>query len=195
MKEIPVQQNKHNWQDEVIEVEQGLILHSVNETFVTPVFELVQRNKAWLQQAMDWPQYVTAPEDTLKTLRGNHMLHHRNYAKMFMILLEQELVGVISFNQIEPTNKAAYIGYWLDQGHQGQGIISRALQAMMKKYSGEGMVRRFAIRCSVNNEASNAVALRNGFTLEGCMKQAEYLNGQFHDQNIYGRIIDTAQSD
>lgn len=185
-----MQQHKHNWQDEVIEVDKGLILHSVNETFVTQVFELVRRNQAWLQQAMDWPQYVKAPEDTLKTLRGNHMLHHRNYAKMFMILLDQQLVGVISFNQIEPANKAAYIGYWLDEGHQGQGIISRALQALVKKYSEEGLVRRFVIRCIVSNAASNAVALRNGFTLEGCLKQAEYLNGQFHDQNIYGRIVE-----
>jgi ribosomal-protein-serine acetyltransferase len=29
----------------------------------------------------------------------------------------------------------------------------------------------------VANHKSNQVALRNGFTLEGCLKQAEYLNG------------------
>ncbi|ECS3440315.1 50S ribosomal protein L7/L12-serine acetyltransferase, partial [Salmonella enterica subsp. enterica serovar Agona] len=31
---------------------------------------------------------------------------------------------------------------------------------------------------------------RNHFTLEGCMKQAEYLNGDYHDVNMYARIID-----
>ena len=34
------------------------------------------------------------------------------------------------------------------------------------------------------------VALRNGFVLEGCLRQAEYLNGSYDDQNIYARIID-----
>jgi len=42
----------------------------------------------------------------------------------------------------------------------------------------------------VTNHASNQVALRNGFTLEGCLKEAEFLNGKFHDQNLYARIID-----
>ncbi len=49
------------------------------------------------------------------------MLHQRGYAKMFMIFKEDELIGVISFNRIEPLNKTAEIGYWLDESHQGQG--------------------------------------------------------------------------
>ncbi|CCI77206.1 unnamed protein product [Klebsiella pneumoniae subsp. rhinoscleromatis SB3432] len=40
------------------------------------------------------------------------------------------------------------------------------------------------------NTRSNQVALRNGFVLEGCLRQAEYLNGSYDDQNIYARIID-----
>lgn len=40
------------------------------------------------------------------------MLHQRGYAKMFMIFKEDELIGVISFNRIEPLNKTAEIGYW-----------------------------------------------------------------------------------
>ncbi|VDY42321.1 ribosomal-protein-L7/L12-serine acetyltransferase [Salmonella enterica subsp. enterica serovar Daytona] len=47
-----------------------------------------------------------------------------------------------------------------------------------------------SIKCRVDNQASNAVARRNHFTLEGCMKQAEYLNGDYHDVNMYARIID-----
>jgi ribosomal-protein-serine acetyltransferase len=34
------------------------------------------------------------------------------------------------------------------------------------------------------------VALRNGFQLEGCMQQAEFLNGDYYDVNLYARIID-----
>jgi ribosomal-protein-serine acetyltransferase len=34
------------------------------------------------------------------------------------------------------------------------------------------------------------VALKNGFELEGRLKQAEFLNGHYDDQNIYARIDD-----
>ena len=118
------------------------------------------------------------------------MLHQRGYAKMFLLFLREEIVGVLSFNQIEPINKTAYIGYWIDESHQGQGLLSQALQALMDAFARSGTVRRFVIKCRVANQRSNQVALRNGFTLEGCLKQAEYLNGSYDDQNIYGRIID-----
>ena len=85
-------------------------------------------------------------------------------------------------------------GYWLDKDVLGQGIISRAIQAVVEKYVREGTVRRFVIKCIVSNSASNQVALRNGFTLEGRLKQAEYLNGEFHDQNIYGQIVNQGDS-
>lgn len=178
------------WQDEIITVNDALSLHSVNESYAQALYEMVERNKAALQQAMDWPQYVKSAEDTRKTIQGNYLLHHRGYAKMFMILEHDALIGVVSFNQIEPTNKTAYIGYWLDEARQGRGLLSQALQALMRWYAEKGEVRRFVIKCRVANEPSNRVARRNGFTLEGRLKEAEYLNGVFHDQNLYARIID-----
>ncbi|WP_124056897.1 50S ribosomal protein L7/L12-serine acetyltransferase [Escherichia coli] len=100
-------------------------------------------------------------------------------------------MGVISFNRIEPLNKTAEIGYWLDESHQGQGIISQALQALIHHYAQSGELRRFVIKCRVDNPQSNQVALRNGFILEGCLKQAEFLNDAYDDVNLYARIIDS----
>ncbi len=52
-------------------------------------------------------------------------------------------------------------------------------------------LRRFVIKCRVDNPQSNQVALRNGFILEGCLKQAEFLNDAYDDVNLYARIIDS----
>ncbi|HKM96155.1 MAG TPA: 50S ribosomal protein L7/L12-serine acetyltransferase [Buttiauxella sp.] len=183
-----------DWQDDLINIDDNITLHSIHERYVDEIFALVQKNKAWLQTAMDWPKFVLSVEDSRKMAQGNYILHHRGYAKMFLIYQQQKMVGVVSFNQIEPTNKVAYIGYWLDKDVLGQGIISRAVQAVVDKYAREGTVRRFVIKCIVSNSASNQVALRNGFTLEGRLKQAEFLNGEFHDQNIYGRIVHMGDS-
>lgn len=183
-------QDSETWKDDVINIDDEITLHSINERYVDEIFALVQKNKAWLQTAMDWPQYVLSVEDSRKMAQGNYILHHRGYAKMFLIFRGEKMVGVFSFNQIEPTNKTAYIGYWLDKDALGQGIISRALEAVIIKYAREGVARRFVIKCIVSNAASNQVARRNGFTLEGRLKQAEFLNGEFHDQHIYGRIVD-----
>ena len=128
---------------ETIKVSESLELHAVAENHVKPLYQLICKNKTWLQQSLNWPQFVQSEEDTRKTVQGNVMLHQRGYAKMFMIFKEDELIGVISFNRIEPLNK------------------------------------------------SNQVALRNGFILEGCLKQAEFLNDAYDDVNLYARIIDS----
>lgn len=176
--------------DEIIPISPELALHAADEPFVPALHQLVVKNRHWLQASLNWPQFVGGEEDTRQNMISNRMLHQRGYSKMFLILLHQEVVGVLSFNQIEPLNKAAYIGYWLDEAHQGKGILSTALQGFMRYYANEGEIRRFVIKCRVANERSNQVALRNGFQLEGCLRQAEYLNGQYHDQHIYARIID-----
>ncbi|MDV5356724.1 50S ribosomal protein L7/L12-serine acetyltransferase [Kosakonia sp. SMBL-WEM22] len=175
--------------DAVITVDEQLTLEMIDECFVHELHQLIVKNRDSLQRYLDWPQYVTSIETTRKTAQSNRLLHQRGYAKMFLILRDHVLVGVLSLNAIEPTNKAAYIGYWLDEAAQGQGILSRAMQAMMRFYAERGDIRRFVIKCRVDNEASNRVAERNGFTLEGCQREAEFLNGRFDDQNIWGKIV------
>lgn len=177
---------------EIIEINDALQLRAVEECHAKALYQRVRKNGAWLQQSLDWPRYVRSEEDTRKTVQGNIMLHQRGYAKMFLIFDGEEMIGVLSFNQIEPVNKAAYIGYWLDEDHQGKGIMSQALQAFMHHYAQRGEIRRFVIKCRVDNQASNQVALRNGFQLEGRLKQAEFLNGHFDDVNLYARIIDSS---
>ena len=176
--------------DESILVSSELSLHAADERFVDELHQLVLKNRHWLQHSLNWPQFVGSVEDTRQNMLSNRMLHQRGYAKMFLIVQHGAVKGVISFNSIEPLNKAGYIGYWLDEEAQGKGLISAALQAMMSYYADQGEIRRFVIKCRVENERSNQVALRNGFELEGRLRQAEYLNGRYHDQNIYARIFE-----
>ena len=178
--------------DSLIVVDEHLELQAIDERFVDDLHQLIIKNKEWLQHFLDWPQYVNSVEQTRQTAQSNMLLHQRGYAKMFVILKDNVPLGVLSFNAIEPTNKTGYIGYWLDKDCQGQGILSASLQAFIRFYARRGDVRRFVIKCRVANAASNRVALRNGFILEGCLRQAEFLNGEFHDQNIYGQIVTAA---
>lgn len=177
---------------EIIPVSPTLSLHAVDESHVPALHQLVIKNRDWLSASMNWPLLVTHEQDTHQHVLGNMMLHQRGIVKMFMIFEHETLVGVLSFNQIEPTNKTGYIGYWLDEAEQGKGILSASLQAFIDYFAQRGEVRRFVIKCRVDNARSNQVALRNGFSLEGCLKQAEFLNGNYYDQNIYARIIDNA---
>lgn len=175
---------------EIIIVSDALELRVVGEQHITPPHQLVLKNKIWSQQSLNWLRSVESENDMRKNVQGNMMLCQCGHAKMLLIFEQGEAIGVTSFDQIEPLNKAAYIGYWLDKEHQGKGILSQTLQVMTHHYTQRQETRRSMIKCRVDNIESNQVALRNDFRLKGCMQQAGFLNDDYHDTNLYTRIID-----
>lgn len=54
---------------ETIKVSESLELHAVAENHVKPLYQLICKNKTWLQQSLNWPQFVQSEEDTRKTVQ------------------------------------------------------------------------------------------------------------------------------
>ena len=80
---------------EIIPVNQEIELRAVEERYTTDLHNLVIKNKTWLQTAFDWAQHVGSEEDTRRNVQSNQMLHQRGYAKMFLIFMNDELIGVL----------------------------------------------------------------------------------------------------
>ena len=72
-----------NWQDDVINIDDHITLHSINERYVDEIFALVQKNKAWLQTAMDWPRFVLSVEDSRKMAQGRPFFSARLSCRAF----------------------------------------------------------------------------------------------------------------
>ena len=173
---------------ETIKVSESLELHAVAESHVTPLYQLICKNKTWLQQSLNWPQFVQSEEDTRKTVQGNVMLHQRGYAKMFMIFKEDELIGVISFNRIEPLNKTAEIGYWLGQPFWGQGIMSEAVRRMCAYVFAHYDVVRIFAEPYAHNRSSQRVLEKAGFSCEGTLQKSVFKDGRMYDSCLYALV-------
>ncbi|WP_294893193.1 50S ribosomal protein L7/L12-serine acetyltransferase [uncultured Gilliamella sp.] len=177
-----------NNQKDMIDVDKHLCLAPANNQYASDIYNIITSNREYFSQFMAWPKFVKNQTDTALFLDSCWLKHQQNESKTYVILLKGQAIGLLSFNQIDKNNKTAYIGYWLDSSKQGNGIMTVAINALIKHYAMQKIIRRFVIKCAVNNEKSNAIAKRCGFSYEGTLKQAEYINGTFHDQNIYGLI-------
>ncbi|TSJ90647.1 50S ribosomal protein L7/L12-serine acetyltransferase [Gilliamella apicola] len=177
-----------NNQKDMIDVNKYLYLAPANNQYASDIYNIITGNREYFSQFMAWPKFVKNQADTAQFLDSCWLKHQQNESKTYVILLKGQAIGLLSFNQIDKNNKTAYIGYWLDRSKQGNGIMTVAINALIKHYAMQKIIRRFVIKCAVNNEKSNAIAKRCGFSYEGTLKQAEYINGTFHDQNIYGLI-------
>ncbi|MDX7986054.1 GNAT family N-acetyltransferase [Xenorhabdus sp. 12] len=170
-------------------VRANLVLSAPSRNYARGLYTIINENRDYFSEFMAWPRFVTSENDTAEFMDSCQLSHQKNVGKTYIILHENTPVGLLSFNSIDNKNKAAYIGYWLDPKMQGKGIVTEALNALVNHYSGGELIKRFVITCSTQNTASNNVAKRCGFQLEGKLHDAELINGIFHHQNIYAKIV------
>lgn len=85
---------------------------------------------------------------------------------------------------------AAEIGYWIDSEHEGRGLVTRAVEALIGIGFDELRVHRIVIRCGVDNDRSCAIPERLGFTREGVERGGGLGSAGYYDHYVYSLLRD-----
>jgi len=110
---------------------------------------------------------------------------HTELEHVFAICSGKELIGVIGL-VLEPEHKRAELGFWLGKSYWNQGHASAAAQIMVGyAFSTLGVTKVYA-RCFGANNNSKRVLEKNGFVLEGQLKQHYIRMGTVQDVCYYG---------
>ena len=158
---------------------------------VEPAHEVVIRNVEHLRVAMPWaraePLSLEARAELLQQMRGNFHLGV-DFAYVLIERTTGALLGGTGFHaRIGP--EALEIGYWIDQGSQGQGLVSEAVAALCCVAFQIMRARRLEIRCSCDNARSRAVAERLGFRLDGVLRDSGYGgSGELEDKMVWSLL-------
>jgi ribosomal-protein-serine acetyltransferase len=172
----------------------GRLLRPLEEADAGELHALIERNRAPLARWLQWAQDPT-PEQTLAYVRRAQANESAGSGLELAIVSERRIVGVVGFPTIDWPNRRAEIGYWLDQGHQGRGIMTAALAALVAHAFAGLELNRVEIRTDVENAASRAVAERLGFRYEGTLRQAYRITAErYSDDAVYSLLAaDRAQ--
>ena len=104
------------------------------------------------------------------------------------IVVKDKIVGNISVEQKDDVyRKDAEIGYSLLQEESSKGIMTEAVRQICDIAFQELDIIRITGLVYEPNIASRRVLEKNGFILEGMMKNAVIKNGQIFDLCIYGK--------
>jgi ribosomal-protein-serine acetyltransferase len=101
-----------------------------------------------------------------------------------------KLVGFVDAQRIMWSHKKTEIGYWLGTSFEGKGIMTRACRAIIDYNFSELGLNRIEIECAADNRPSREIPERLGFTQEGVIRQAAWLNGRFVDYVLYGLLAE-----
>ena len=82
----------------------------------------------------------------------------------------------------------AEIGYWLAPEARGRGAATRALRLLSRWTLREWPIRRLHLMADVDNTASQAVAVRAGFTREGVMRSGMLARGVARDHVVFSLL-------
>lgn len=152
------------------------------------IFAVVAANRDHLGRWLPWVSSTREPADTrafLHQVAGNRA---RGQTAAYGIWAQEELAGLIGLHDIDSSNGSAQIGYWIAARFEGQGMITRAVRALLELAFGPLGLERIEIRCAAGNLRSQAIPMRLGFTFEGTLRRAQWLNGARVDLRIYGLL-------
>jgi RimJ/RimL family protein N-acetyltransferase len=80
------------------------------------------------------------------------------------------------------------VGYWLAAGARGQGLATKAVEAVARWALGSAGLRRLQLLAALDNRASRAVAERAGFAPEGLLCSWRAVHGRPTDFALYARV-------
>lgn len=166
----------------------GVELRLLEERYADAIFDAVDRNRAYLREWLVWVDGTTGREAALEFIQKTLHQFARNEGFATGIWAGEQCIGSVGFHTINWVDRKVELGYWLDRERQGKGLMTSACRAMIAHAFMEWKLNRVEIRCATGNRASNRVAERLGFRLEGTLRSAQLLYGTYHDMNLYGLL-------
>ena len=99
------------------------------------------------------------------------------------------VVGRVNLNNVVMgVLRSATVGYWVDAEHLGRGLASAAVEHACREARLMGL-HRVEAGTQVDNEASQAVLRRCGFTEYGLAPQFLFIAGAWQDHRLFQRIL------
>lgn len=169
-------------------IQHNLKLELIDDHHSKPLFTMLSSDKLYLREWMPWVDSQQSEDDTVRFIQHARKRHELQNGFECAIMIDDTLVGIIGVHGIDHRNKKCSIGYWLGEGYQGQGFMTKSCQALIDYCYDTLDLNRIEIRCATNNVKSQGIPKRLHFIHEGTMRQAEFLNGAFVDQHLYAKL-------
>jgi ribosomal-protein-serine acetyltransferase len=176
-----------------------LFIHKVDEDISLKIpelkdaeefFRLTDSSREYLRDWLPWLDGTKTPEDTKEFLRFALSNYAEQKSLTTLILYKGKIAGTAGFNSINWSNQIAYVGYWLGHEFQGNGIMTKVVEALTDYAFADLQLNKVEIRAAVENKKSRSIPERLNFVYEGRIRRAEKLYERHVDHEIYGMLAE-----
>jgi ribosomal-protein-serine acetyltransferase len=152
------------------------------------LFKLVDSNRTHLREWLPFVDDYRSVGAATQFITRNREENSGTTSLVTGIWAGEILAGVVTFDYIDWSNRAALIGFWLGKSLQGRGMMTRACSALIDLAFNVLGLNRVEISCAFENMRCRLVPERLGFTQEGVSRQREWLYDHFVDTVSYSML-------
>lgn len=156
----------------IIQVDEHTTLRQLELKDAELHFDIVTKNKDYLQEFLDWPEATKTVDDSRAFIELSRHKRARGETYSYGIFFDEEFVGHISLMHAKEGERPE-IGYWVSKEYSGKGITTRAAIALTKFTFEVLGLESIVIRADVNNLGSNKVAEKTGYSFVGKEEKGE----------------------
>ena len=166
----------------------GVEIRLMQETDAVPMFEVVERNRAYLREWLPWVDATRSPAEIRDFVRSSLERYEAGNELNATIWIDGEIAGGIGHHAIDWPNRASSLGYWLDAAQQGRGIVTRCCHTLLDYLFDERGLHRVEIRCGTGNGRSCAIPRRLGFRRDGVLRHGQWVNTRWVDLEVWSML-------
>lgn len=170
-----------------LEVTENCELRSLADADAEELHALVEANRAYLAEWLPWAAGQTF-ERTAEFIRKTRKQLEDNDGFQGALVLDGRMVGAGGLIGIDWESRKTGIGYWLAEQHQGQGLMTRAVQAVTDYAFDDLDLNRVEIQVGTDNAKSRAIPERLGFRQEGVLRDYERVGDRYLDIVVYSLL-------
>ncbi len=171
-----------------IKVDEEVSLGLFEKRHAKELAELIDSSRSYLREWLPWVDYSTTTQDSEQFIQHSLEQFARNDGFQLAIRYQGHIAGIIGLHSINWSNRSTSIGYWLGEGFQGRGLMTKACAAVAAYCFEELELHRIEVRAAAGNQKSQAIPERLGFQKEGCIRESEWLYDHFVDHYVYGLL-------
>lgn len=163
------------------------ILKPFNINNAQELFELTNKNRAYLKRTLPWLDNIQTVDDTLNFINACIQADNDGKGLHYFIIQGDKIIGVVNIRDLTIDN--GLIGYWIDETYQGKGITTKAVLQLIEIVKSNNLSQKLTLRAGCHNIASNQVAIKCQFKFKETLLNAQNLDGTMIDLNIYELIL------
>lgn len=113
-----------------------------------------------------------------------------NFSFSIQLKSVKGISGGVGLHGYDEYHRIAEIGYWLAEEHWNRGLMSEAVEEILR-YGFENLgLRKIILKAVDINQGSNAIARKFRFSLEGRLRKEliSRVDRKIYDVNIYGLL-------